>query len=444
MRHALENAGHDVQIAADATSLLARVADERFDIVFVDAETTVDDPIDIVSFVRQSAPDTDIVILAEVGQLPLAAASIRRGATLYLIEPLEPSAVLAVIDSSLKRLSHALVVREVDTRTVDGFFGHSPAMSKLVRLIRKVAPTDATVLLTGESGTGKEVVANIIHRLSPRGQSGKMVPVNCGAIPENLLESELFGHMKGAFTCATQEKEGLLHEADRGTCFLDEIAEMPMQLQVKLLRFLQDRLVRRVGAVRSEKVDVRILAATNKNLLSEMASGRFREDLFFRLNVVQIYLPPLRERQDTIPFLVGTFLTRFVRQYRKQILGISAEAQSILMTYHYPGNIRELENILEYGCIMADGRNITEADLPPHVLAGRSAYVLPEHSSARDTAPLAPPAADEEPRTLAQMEADHIRAMLARCGGNQTMAAKLLGISRTSLWRKMQGLKAEA
>ncbi len=435
MREWIEDAGHDVRVAGDAAGLLARAAEERFDIVFVDADKTMDDPLDVISFLRQSAPDTDIVVLAPVEQLPLAAASIRRGASLYLIEPVEPNAVQAVIASSIKRQSHALVVREVDTRSVDGFFGASPAMTKLFRLIRKVAPTDATVLITGESGTGKEVVANILHRLSPRGQSGKMVPVNCGAIPENLLESELFGHVKGAFTGATQDKEGLLHEADRGTCFLDEIAEMPMQLQVKLLRFLQDRLVRKVGGVRNEKVDVRILAATNKNLLAEMASGRFREDLFFRLNVVQIYLPPLRERRDTIPFLVSSFLSRFIRQYRKQLLGISPEAQARLLGYTYPGNIRELENVMEYACIMADGQTITEADLPPHVLTGHLGLELPA-----STGPVGESAAvqSESPRTLADVEAEHIRQTLARCGGNQTLAAKQLGISRTSLWRKIK------
>ncbi len=475
LRDALQEDGHDVRLVADDRNLLPLLAAGPFDIVFVDAQKTLDDPLDLISFIRQSSPLTDIVVLAEVSELALAAASIRRGASLYLLEPVEPEQVLTVVDGALRRQRNALIVREADHRSVDGFFGSSPTMAKLLRLIRKVAPTDATVLVTGESGTGKEVVANIIHRLSPRAQQGKLVPVNCGALPENLLESELFGHAKGSFTGAVQEKPGLLQESDKGTVFLDEVAAMPPPLQVKLLRFLQDRMVRRVGAVRSEKVDVRVIAATNKNLVTEIAAKRFREDLFFRLNVVQIYLPPLRDRRDTIPLLASSFLSRFVRQYDKPILRISAEAQNILMSYAYPGNIRELENIIEFACIMAEGTSIDVTDLPPQLTALQGQYVLPATTfSADETAQRMAeggseggepsPTAERSgahpagangcandagkagaevggPMTLAELETAHIKAVLHRCGGNQTLAAKQLGISRTSLWRKMRGLE---
>ncbi len=459
LRESLEDHGHDVDLVPQGQPLISQLRGQNHDVVLIEASSTLVDTVDVVGFIHESSPQAEVIVLAEPEELPLAAASIRRGASLYLIEPVDPEDVVTLIDGALKRQRNALVVRQTESDNVDGFFGGSPSMNKLLKVVRKVAPTDATVLITGESGTGKEVFANIIHRFSRRADQGKLVTVNCGAIPEALLESELFGHVKGSFTGAVSDKHGLIHEADRGTVFLDEIGDLPLLMQVKILRFLQERMIRKVGGNRTEKVDVRVLAATNRNLVREIARERFREDLFYRLNVVQLHLPPLRRRKETIPVLVSTFLSRFSQVHNKMIRSIGPEAQAKLMAHDYPGNVRELENIMEHAVIMDEDGIIDEADLPSDFLRKHSGLALPPgvgEDRDKDMDSFGVPSdmdADQghpvqqhlqgEPMTLAEIEAAHIRQTLLRCDGNQTQAARQLGISRTSLWRKIRAMEKD-
>ncbi|MBI4860176.1 MAG: sigma-54-dependent Fis family transcriptional regulator [Candidatus Riflebacteria bacterium] len=364
IQRALTDEGHEVISSADPNALPRLVTRSPPDLALLDVRILVQETMDLIHFLKSASPQVDIVTITPVELIRQAASTIMRGASLYLVEPVDPRELLQVVANALQRQSNALMVREVEHQTLEGFFGSSPAMTKLFRMVLKVAPTNATVLITGESGTGKELLAQVLHRLSPRA-SARFVAVNCAAIPEALLESELFGHVKGSFTGAVTDKRGLLEEADNGTCFLDEVGELAPGVQAKLLRFLQDRTVRRVGGLQSHRVNVRVVAATNRNLASEVAQGRFREDLFYRLNVIGLALLPLRERKETLPFLIKHLLSRLTVRHEKEIRGLTPEAAQVLSAYQYPGNIRELENILEYSTIMTDGPTIDRIHLPP-------------------------------------------------------------------------------
>ncbi len=304
----------------------------------------------------------------------------------------------------------------------------SAAMKRILRLVERIAPTESNILITGESGTGKEKVARLIHFQSDRSQ-GPFVGVNAGAIPETLIESELFGHVRGAFTDAKDNKRGFFELADRGTLFLDEIAEMSARTQVRLLRALQDREIRPVGGESALKVDVRVIAATNKDLRREMADGRFREDLFYRLNVFNLHIPPLRQRKDDIPYLANFFLARFDEKHRKDVQSLTDRAWGILMNFDYPGNVRELENAIERAVILADDDTIRVRDLPPEI-------------SERGFPRLGTGTGEEEgypvELSLEEVEARHIRRVIQEFEGNLSRAAASLGISRSTLWRKMK------
>jgi DNA-binding NtrC family response regulator len=330
-------------------------------------------------------------------------------------------------------------------------------MQRIFRLVLKVAPTDSTVLLVGESGTGKELIARSLHLQSRRAR-GPFVPVNVAALPESLIESELFGHARGAFTGAAGERPGLIEAADHGTLFLDEIGDMPLSTQVKLLRTLESSELRRLGDNALRVVDVRVIAATHRDLRREVAEGRFREDLYYRLNVVQIDLPPLRERREDIGLLASYFLERISTRNGRRGLEFSSDAMQLLEGYDFPGNVRELENAIEHAVAVSEGRHITPADLPaairsPRLLetgdhvrrAGPEAHGPPTASGTPTRATL-PHAAAEDPRlawSLAEVEKEHIQRVLARHRGNATAAARQLGVSRTTLWRKLReyGLK---
>jgi len=304
--------------------------------------------------------------------------------------------------------------------------GVSPRMQRVFRLVGKVAPTESTVLITGESGTGKEMVATAVHLQSRRAHR-PFVTVNCAAIPESLFESELFGHVRGAFTGAVVDKVGLLKQADGGTIFLDYVAEMPLAVQPKLLRALQNGEVRRVGDTDSIRLNVRVIAATNRDLKRSLDEGRLREDLYYRLSVFQIELPPLRERREDIPLLANYFRERFARRLRKRVTRFSERAQYYLIHYDYPGNVRELENAIERAVTLAEGTEITHFDLPP-TMREASVPLLREGNAFPYS----------ETMTIAQLEAEHIRRVLTHYSGNTTKAARSLGISRSTLWRKMK------
>jgi len=332
--------------------------------------------------------------------------------------------------------------------------GASARMQRVFRLVRKVAPTDSTVLLLGESGTGKELVARSLHLQSHRAR-GPFVPVNVAALPESLIESELFGHARGAFTGATVERAGLVEAADHGTLFLDEIGDMPLATQVKLLRTLESSELRRLGDTAMHVVDVRVIAATHRDLRREVAEGRFREDLYYRLNVVQIVLPPLRDRREDIGLLASYFLERASARTGRKGRAFTPEATRLLEGYDYPGNVRELENAIEHAVAVSEGTMITAADLPSAIRAPRllptgtpEADARPERRTpaahgrdARAPAPASRPDESDDARanwSLADVEKEHIQRVLARHHGNATAAAKQLGISRTTLWRKLR------
>jgi DNA-binding NtrC family response regulator len=324
-------------------------------------------------------------------------------------------------------------------RQYKNIVGASPRMQRIFKLIAKVAPTDSTVLLTGESGTGKELVARSLH-LQSRRAAGPFVAVNVAALPETLMESELFGYARGAFTGAAQDRPGLIEEADGGTLFLDEIGDMPLSMQAKLLRTLETNDVRRLGANASRLVDLRVVAATHRDLRSQAAAGHFREDLYFRLNVVQIDLPPLRERREDIGLLASYFLERIAAGQGKAGMTFAADTMGVLERYDYPGNVRELENAIAHAVTLADGRVIRPADLPPALLAPR---MLPVYDGERPAASAGRAATAETPRSrdewsLSEVEKEHIELVLARHRGNATSAARQLGISRTTLWRKLR------
>jgi transcriptional regulator with PAS, ATPase and Fis domain len=313
---------------------------------------------------------------------------------------------------------------QASTPAYGDILGATPKMQRIFKLVAKVAPTESTVLILGESGTGKELIARAIHLQSKR-QNGAFVPVNCAALPESLIESELFGYARGAFTGAGPSRKGLIEEADGGTLFLDEIGDMPVSTQVKLLRFLENSEVRRLGDNEVRLVNVRVIAATHVDLAGLIREGRFREDLFYRLNVVTIELPALRERREDIPLLAGYFLDKYARRSGKAVEGFSSDAKAALVRYDYPGNVRELENAIERAVTVADGPQIARADLPPALVAPQ---LLESGRADVDT---------RDAWSLEEVEREHIVRVLKRQKGNVTNTARQLGISRTTLWRKM-------
>jgi transcriptional regulator with PAS, ATPase and Fis domain len=306
-------------------------------------------------------------------------------------------------------------------------------MKKILRNLINVAPTKITMLIGGESGTGKVFVADIVHRLSQRAEEN-FVAVNCGAIPENLVESELFGSRKGSYTGSVADKKGLIEAADKGTLFLDEIGELSLPTQVKLLRFLQEKEVRRVGDTENRYVDVRVIAATNRDLHKAITAGTFREDLYYRLSIFHLTLPPLRDRRNSIPNLIRTFVKKYAAQQKKDILGIAKNAETVLLNYDYPGNIRQLENIIEHAVTLCEGDHILLADLPEYLIG-------PDGAPPQLALPKAEESTMENPNSLiplSELEKNYIRRALEICHRNHTEAARRLGISRSTLWRKLK------
>jgi DNA-binding NtrC family response regulator len=401
------------------------------DLVFLDAGAIWQDGVDLVSWIRSRHPDCQVILLGDGATRAEARAALTRGGHSVLVKPLDTQ---DLVDSARHAGGHLVsraTERDLQTQVLEDMLGDTPGMRKLLRIARKVAPTTSTVLITGESGTGKEFFGNILHRLSDR-REGPFIAINCGAIPETLVESELFGARKGSYTGATADRKGLFEEAEFGTLFLDEVGELPPSAQVKLLRFLQNHEVRRVGDSETRIVDVRVLAATNRDLQAEVAAGRFREDLWFRLNVFHLHLPPLRERMSAVPSLCRFFLHRFSQIHRRELEGFDHEAEAMLLGHHWPGNIRELENAVEHAVVMAEGRRIRVHDLPESVvLAPRELLRLPPSQSVA-----------EDPRahlrSLAEVEKAHILHVLDVLEGNQTEASLILGIGRSTLWRKLR------
>jgi transcriptional regulator with PAS, ATPase and Fis domain len=326
----------------------------------------------------------------------------------------------------------------MQTTVSEDILGATPRMQRVLKLVEKIAPTDSPVLITGESGTGKELVARAIHYQSRRADR-PFIPINAAALTESLAESELFGHVKGAFTGAHHDKRGLFEDADQGTLFLDEVGDISPALQVKLLRVLQQGEVRRVGESHARIVDVRVIAATNRDLTEALKSGAFREDLYYRLNVFQIELPALRERRDDISILALYFLTRYARRLGKHLEGFSPEAQSLLLSYDYPGNVRELENAVQRAATLAEGRLVQASDLPPWM--HHSARLLSEPTGAGGGVAGYVDLVPNEDMTIAELERRHIQRTLERHRHNMSRTARALGVSRATLWRKLKAAK---
>ena len=422
----LKGEGYEVHEAADGNAAIALIDQVDLDLVLTDLMMPGADGIAVMRHVRDIAPQTLVMIMSAHATVETAIEAIRLGAQDYLLKPLLFTEVLRKIQHLMTHRKLAwenqLLRREVEHFSPDRPLGRSVAMQEIVKMIRKVAPTPTTVLISGESGVGKEVVARAIHAGS-HGKDNVFLPVNCSAIPENLLESQLFGHMKGSFTGAVGSQEGLFQRARGGTIFLDEIGEMPLSLQPKLLRVLEEKTVLPVGSTTPVKVNVRILAASNRDLKGEVEAGRFREDLYYRINVFEINIPPLRKRLDDLPGLVEHLIQRHNLEMKTSYKGVDSATMRILMSLPWKGNIRELDNVLERAMILGDGEWIKPADLP-----GQKDGV--DEFSAEDN--LA--------KAVELYEKTHIERTIGKTGGDKLRAAELLGLSLSTLYRKIEKL----
>ncbi|MCI6478734.1 MAG: sigma-54 dependent transcriptional regulator [Candidatus Treponema excrementipullorum] len=428
---ALELEGYDVKLAENGEVGLKLIEKGDIDLVITDLRMPGISGEEVIAKVTGESPGIPVIVLTGHGSIDSAVTAMRNGAYDFLTKPLNLDRLILIVKRALAgrelEIRHSTLKEELDAKTsFESIIGKSAEMLRIFEVVRKAANSKASVLITGESGTGKELIANALHNLSNR-RDKPFVKVHCAALSESLLESELFGHEKGAFTGAVARKRGRFELANTGSIFLDEIGEIDQNVQIKILRVLQDRRFERVGGEETLEVDVRIIAATNRDLLQEIAEHRFREDLFYRLNVVHIQVPPLRERKDDIPLLVASFLEEFAKENNKKITGIDARARSALYKYNWPGNIRQLRNCIESAVVMCSGSEITLEDLPPSV------------SGASDTDMISIPVGI----TLAEAEKILIQQNLAVNKGNKSKTADILGIGRKTLHRKIDEYNLE-
>jgi len=420
--------GHEIFPAASGAEALAHVKDRQVDLVLSDCRMPGMSGPELLLGIKAVNPEVPLILMTAYATVETAVQAMKDGAADYLTKPLDLEELLIRLarvaeQSRLRSEVRDLQARLVERHRLEGIIGESGRMQEVLALAKRVAPSDATVLIRGESGTGKELIARAIHFNSPRG-SGPLVNLNCAALPEQLLESELFGHEKGAFTGAVAQRKGRFERADGGSIFLDEIGDLSPALQVKLLRVLQERQFERVGGNKTISANVRVMAATHRDLEQAMREGMFRDDLYYRLNVVTIQIPPLRERREDIPLLLEHFLRKFAEKNRRDVTGLTAAARDALLKYDYPGNVRELENIIERAVLLCRGRVIDLEDLPATVRPGQRG---PSEPLPKDL-----------PGVLADIERQAIESALERTGGIQTQAAEALGISERVLRYKMK------
>jgi DNA-binding NtrC family response regulator len=430
--------GYDVQQAGSGEAALARLADFAFDIIVTDLRLPGVDGSAVVEAAVGRYPDIIAIVVTGYGTLKDAVEAIKRGAWDFVSKPFQIDELLHVLDSAIEqrrlKSENAYLRAQLEERyRFEGIIGKSRAMTKLFQLLETVAPTNSTILITGETGTGKEVVARAIHHNGPR-RIHRFVALNCSAIPETLLEAELFGHVRGAFTGAVGNRQGRIEQAHKGTLFLDEVGTMSQALQMKLLRVLQEREFERIGDSHSTKVDVRVIAATNSDLGQMVKEGAFREDLYYRLNVIPVHLPPLTERKEDVPLLVQHFLDKFRAQSTgAPAITVSQEAMRRLMAYHWPGNVRQLENAIERAMAFGAGRaQIDVLDLPAELQQAREAAMSTTISLPEEGLDLA--------ALVAGIERELIQRSLERTGGNKGRAAELLGLKRTTHVEKLKRL----
>ena len=424
--------GYRVSTADDGVKAVENVKEQPFSLILMDVRMAQMSGIEALKRIKQYNPAIPIIIMTAYSSVDSAVEALKSGAYDYLTKPLDFEVFKITIERALEhsglKEENAILKSKMGTGyELENIIGKSRPMKELIEMMSMVAPTEATVLITGESGTGKELIARSIHRNSPR-KNGPLVVVNCAALTETLLESELFGHEKGAFTGADKRREGKFKQADKGTIFLDEIGETSPAMQAKLLRVIQEREIQRVGGNETLKVDVRIIAATNRNLEDEVKKGNFREDLFYRLNVVTLHIPPLRERKDDIPLLAQHFLEKYAKKNNKSVKGFSPLAMDMLLKYSWPGNVRELENVIERAVILLPGEYITEKELP--------STVVEDYEKEKDEELLLTQFMANRP--LKEIEKQVILATLKDCGGNKSETARRLGINRKTLHKKLK------
>jgi DNA-binding NtrC family response regulator len=419
----LKEDGYEVIAVEDGFKALELVQRENFDVMLVDLKMPKMDGLEVLREVKRLKVDVPVIIITAYATVDTAVAAMKEGAYDYIVKPFHPEElgiiIRKIIEHQNLKKENILLRKELSQRyQFHDIIGKGPGMQKVFELIRTVAPTRSTVLIQGESGTGKELVARAIHSESPR-REGPFVALSCATLPETLLEAELFGYEKGAFTGALTAKVGKLEMAAGGTLFLDEVADISLKTQIDLLRFLQEREFRRLGGSETIKIDVRIIAATNRDLKELVEAGKFREDLFYRLNVITINIPPLRERKEDIPLLVQHFLEKFSAAIGKRVDKISPQAMSILMEYDWPGNVRELENAIEHAVVISQ-EDIVLPEVLPATILGKGEKRAPLQKSLRD------------------VEKEHIEKILREVKGNITQAAEILGINRVTLYRKIK------
>jgi two-component system response regulator HydG len=428
----LEGEGYTVVGAGRGAEAIARLRSGEFDVVLTDLRMPDVDGMDVLRASRETQREAPVILFTAFGSIETAIQAIRQGAYDYVAKPFALDEISLLVGRALEdrrlRAENLSLRQELEGRyRFENLLGKSPPMQALFALIRQTAPGDTNVLITGESGTGKELVAKALHYNSPRAERS-FVPVNCAAVPASLLESELFGHVKGAFTGAVKARRGLFREAEGGTLFLDEIGDMAPELQAKVLRAIEDRVVRPVGSDEAVPVDLRLMAATNKDIVTRIREGLFREDLYYRLAVIPIQIPPLRERREDIPLLAEHFLCRAVAASGKEIQGFTPDAMAALLRHPWPGNVRELENVVERAVTLAVGDQI-----PPEAL-------LLDASAAPAPAALLAQAARRP--TLEELTAEYVALVLREAGGDKAKAAEILGVSKRTLYRWQRQLSA--
>ena len=426
----LQGEGYGVTVCLHQECALQHLSAAEFDLLIIDTQEGGAGELSLLHKAKEMHRDMEVIIISGLPDVEVAVEAIKSGAFHYLPKPYEPEEARVLVKNALDKRILKLELLELrhivsDKRYIDHIIGKSPKMQQLKKEISRVAPLDCTVLIRGETGTGKELVARTIHRMSSRGDR-RFLAVNCGTLNEELLSNELFGHEKEAFTGASKVKKGVFEAISEGTILLDEIGEMPTPMQIQLLRVLQEKSVTRVGGTEEIPVDVRVLAATNRSLKAAMEKGAFREDLFYRLNVFSLRIPPLRERRDDIPLFCRYFLDKYSREFNKEVYRVSDKVMDIFCSYPFPGNVRELENAIERAVILTDSPVIEPMHLPRRMQSHRAVPVSKEESSAQELV------------SLEEMEQRHIQRALRATDGNRKRAASILGIDRVSLWRKMK------
>lgn len=430
----LRKVGYQVAEAANGEEAKDRLKNQFYDLVITDLKMQPMDGLEVLKVAKALNPMTEVVVMTAYSTVESGVEAMKLGAYDYIQKPFNTDEFLLLVAKALERKQLLSEVEQLQEELKEKYrfeniVGNSKEMHQVLTMVSKVAKTDSTILITGESGTGKELIAKAIH-LNSRRKNRAFVTINCGALPENLQESELFGHVRGAFTGAIKDKWGLLQEANSGTLFLDEVGETALSTQVKLLRFLQDGEIRRVGDTESIHVDVRLLAATNKDLQQAIEEGTFREDLYYRVNVIPIDIPPLRKRRDDIPLLVNHFLKKYTERIKKKVVSVSPDAMNSLSGYDWPGNVRALENVMERAVILTNHNIIMPEDLPEFIresqgkTSGSQEIAYGEH-------------------TLEELEKDYILNTLEQYKWNQKKASDILGISTTTLWRKLKSYGIE-